>query len=241
MNTFYSRAEIDEISEGLIEVYKQKYPNKVVAFVDIEHFITSFLGLTIEYASFAEEDKGKIGFTSDGEAELIIYQNGRIISFVYPKNTIVIDKVLLSEKEYGRRRFTMAHEAAHNILSKLQKANSKAYFYNEYDNERAYTANELQQMFSSAEWQADAMAASLLMPRSLVETALCKFIGATTIKVYGENTLASKEKKAIKEIAAYLGVSVSALRIRLEHLNMIKKQDMTEFIHKEILQGGCLL
>ena len=145
----------------------------------------------------------------------MISSNGRIIPFVYPKNTIVIDKVLLSKNEYGRCRFTMAHEAAHNILSKLQKENAKAYFHNEFDNEKAYSVDELKQMFNSIEWQADAMAASLLMPRTLVQIAMDKFIGANTIKVYGTNTFASKDRKAIKDMAAYLGVSFSALKIRL--------------------------
>ncbi|SHK10044.1 hypothetical protein SAMN02745243_02190 [Hespellia stercorisuis DSM 15480] len=52
MNTFYTRTEIDEIGAGLIQVYKDKHPSKVVAYIDIEHFITDFLGLKIEFASF---------------------------------------------------------------------------------------------------------------------------------------------------------------------------------------------
>ena len=98
----------------------------------------------------------------------MINQNGKVLPFTFPKNTIVIDKFLLSDKEYGRRGFTMAHEAAHHILAKLQAEPAKAYFHNEYDNERAYTKEELRQMFNSAEWQADAMQQSILMP-SLVE------------------------------------------------------------------------
>ena len=238
MNTFYTRAEIDEIGTGLIQVYKNKFPNKVVSYIDIEHFITVFLGLKIEFASFAEEDYGKIGFTSDGETELMINQNGKVLPFSFPKNTIVIEKFLLSDKEYGRRRFTMAHEAAHYILSKLQAEPTKACFHSEYDNERAYTKEELRQMFNSNEWQADAMAASILMPRFLVEGALGKYTRADSIKVYGESTITARDKGAIQQMAKFLGVSVSALRIRLEHLNMIEKLDMTEFIQKKLLDGG---
>lgn len=127
LSSFYSRDEIEEISEGLIQVYKNQYPSKVISYIDIEHFITAFLGLNIEFATFAEKDLGKIGFTSDGNAELMICQNGRIIPFVFPEKTIIIDKFLLSEKEYGRRRFTMAHEAAHIILNKMEQSNA-AYF-----------------------------------------------------------------------------------------------------------------
>ncbi|MDD3416979.1 MAG: ImmA/IrrE family metallo-endopeptidase [Lachnospiraceae bacterium] len=238
MNTFYTRTEIDEIGAGLIQVYKDKHSSKVVTYIDIEHFITDFLGLKIEFASFAEDDYGKIGFTSDGETELMINQNGRVLPFSFPKNTIVIEKFLLSEKEYGRRRFTMAHEAAHHILAKLQAEPAKACFHNEYDNERAYTKEELSQIFSSNEWQADAMAASLLMPRFLVEGALVKYAGTDSIKLYGESTLSAKDKAAIKKMARALGVSISALRIRLEHLNMIEKLDMKEFIHAKLFKGG---
>ena len=31
-------------------------------------------------------------------------------TLVFPKDTIVLDKFLLAEKEQGRRRFTMAYE-----------------------------------------------------------------------------------------------------------------------------------
>ena len=65
----------------------------------------------IEYASFAEDDAGRIGCLADGATPLLVHQDGKIIPFVFPKDTIVLDKFLLAEKEQGRRRFTMAHEA----------------------------------------------------------------------------------------------------------------------------------
>ena len=40
---------------------------------------------------------------------------------VFPKDTIVLDKILLAEKEQGRRRFTMAHEASHHIFPYMEK------------------------------------------------------------------------------------------------------------------------
>ena len=96
MSNFLSRAELEEISEGLIRVYATKHRNKVVQSIDIEHFITDFLKLKIEYTSFAESDSGKIGFLADGQTPLLIYQDGRIIPFIFPKDTIVLDKFLLA-------------------------------------------------------------------------------------------------------------------------------------------------
>lgn len=60
MSIYMSRAELEEISEGLITAYANKFSNRVIQSIDIEHFITEFLMLRIEYASFAEEDAGRI-------------------------------------------------------------------------------------------------------------------------------------------------------------------------------------
>ena len=49
MSNYLSRAELEEISEGLISVYAAKHRNKVIQSIDIEHFITNFLNLRIEY------------------------------------------------------------------------------------------------------------------------------------------------------------------------------------------------
>lgn len=70
------------------------------------------------------------------------------------------------------------------------------------------------------------------------EGTLVKYVGTDSIKLYGENTLSAKDKAAIKKVANALGVSISALRIRLEHLNMIEKLDMKEFIHAKLFKGG---
>ena len=156
-----SRAELEEISEGLITAYANKFSNRVIQSIDIEHFITEFLMLRIEYASFAEDDAGRIGFLADGATPLLVHQDGKIISFVFPKDTIVLDKFLLAEKEQGRRRFTMAHEASHHILSKMYAMPSEGRFHAEYDSERSYSKEKLAQMFASVEWQANIQTLSL--------------------------------------------------------------------------------
>ena len=239
MNNYLSRAELDEISEGLIKVYAEMNPKKIIQNIDIEHFITQFLMLNIEYASFAESDSGRIGFTADGETPLLVYYDGKIRPVVFPKNTIVLDKFLLSEKEYGRRRFTMSHEASHFILGKMKLKQDTARFHTEFDNEREYTKDELVQMFHFAEWQADTMGASLLMPKFIVEKSLGKFTDFKSIKIYGDNTFTAKDKSIIRYMAKYLGVSYKALMIRLTHLDMFEKHDISEYISQELGFGGA--
>lgn len=207
MSIYMSRAELEEISEGLITAYANKFSNRVIQSIDIEHFITEFLMLRIEYASFAEDDAGRIGFLADGATPLLVHQDGKIIPFVFTKDTIVLDKFLLAEKEQGRRRFTMAHEASHHILSKMYAMPSEGRFHAEYDSERSYSKEELAQMFASVEWQADTMGASLLMPRRIIENALAKYNQSNPIRVYGDNTITSRIKQLSAEwqlISEYL-------------------------------------
>ncbi len=87
LSIYMSRAELEEISEGLITAYANQFSNRVIQFIDIEHFITEFLMLKIEYTSFAESDAGRIGFLADGQTPLLIHQDGKIIPFVFPKDT----------------------------------------------------------------------------------------------------------------------------------------------------------
>ena len=238
MSNYLSRAELEEISEGLIRVYAAQHKNKVIQSIDIEHFITDFLKLRIEYTAFAENDSGRIGFLADGQTPLLIYQDGRIIPFIFPKDTIVLDKFLLAEREQGRRRFTMAHEASHHILERMHADTNAARFHTEFDNERVYTPDELAQMFASREWQADTMGASLLMPKFIVENALAKFTNSKPIKIYGDTTFAKRDKEIIRKMAAYLGVSYTALVIRLRGLDMLEYHDISEYISNELQLGG---
>ncbi len=238
LSIYMSRAELEEISEGLITAYANKFSNRVIQSIDIEHFITEFLMLRIEYAFFAEDDAGRIGFLADGATPLLIHQDGKIIPFVFPKDTIVLDKFLLAEKEQGRRRFTMAHEASHHILSKMYAMPSEGRFHAEYDSERSYSKEELAQMFASVEWQADTMGASLLMPRRIIENALAKYNQSNPIKVYGDNTITSKDKAVIRRMAAYIGVSYTALVIRLRDMGLFEYHNILEYISNELNLGG---
>ena len=179
-----------------------------------------------------------MAFWHDGATPLLVHQDGKIIPFVFPKDTIVLDKFLLAEKEQGRRRFTMAHEASHHILSKMYAMPSEGRFHAEYDSERSYSKEELAQMFASVEWQADTMGASLLMPRRIIENALAKYNQSNPIRVYGDNTITSKDKAVIRRMAAYIGVSYTALVIRLRDMGLFEYHNILEYISNELNLGG---
>lgn len=240
VNNFVSRVEIEEICDGLIQLYfKQKNLNlQCIKCIDIEDFIKNFLRLKIQYVSFAEEDGGKIGFLSDGVTPLMINQDGAVIPCTFAKGTVVLERYLLRESEYAKRRFTLAHEAAHYILEKQRLAECSSHFHSEYDAERTYSKEDLSKMFASAEWQADTMAASLLMPRFLMQAGFEKYANSKAIAVYGGTLFAPDDKKRIKDLSNNLGVSFTSLVIRLRTLNMLEYHNTEEYIIDKLQLGG---
>ena len=237
MNEMYlSSAELEELGEGLVKAYQKG--EKKDDQVDIEGFIRDYLKLPIEYAKFAEEDKDKIGFLSDGMTPLRVFQKGYVTQVCFPKGTIVLDDFLQDENEKGRKRFTLAHEASHFLMERMNPEGISASFHSEYDEERNYTLEDLAKRLTLAEYQADRMAAAILMPRYMVEKALLRFNGGKPLPIYGDNLFRKAEKIIIAQMAQMLGVSFTALRIRLKGFKLLEQHDISEYIQQELKLGG---
>ena len=58
------------------------------------------------------------------------------------------------------------------------------------------------------------------------------------IKVYGDNTITSKDKAVIRRMAAYIGVSYTALVIRLRDMGLFEYHNILEYISNELNLGG---
>lgn len=226
--------ELDELGEGLVMAYIRKTGMKMLPkCVDIEGLANS-LGLKVIYEEFAEDDYDKIGFLSNGMTPLKVKRGNKVVSFTFPLGTIVVDTNLRRVRESGKRRFTIAHEVAHYILD---IHNPAPQYQREFDSEKSYSCEELKAQFNMAETQADKLAASLLMPHFIVETALRDFNNGNRLPVYGDSVLASKDRTKINKMAAQIGVSFTALMIRLRQFQMLDYHPVYEYIEANIMKG----
>ena len=237
MTNFISRAEADELCDGLIKEYAG-HGSAVPVYIDIDGFVKDFLKCTVVYESITEDDKDRIGFTSDGNRPLRILKNGKVKEVVYPRNTIVLDKYLLNPNEFHHRRFVLGHEAGHILASRINP-DSPACFHHFTDREKTdYTLNDMRERYNINEWQANMIAASLLMPRYVMINALKQFNGGRRLPIYGENIFHPREKAILNKMANALQVSHTALVIRLRDLGMLNRHDVSEYIQKELRLGG---
>ena len=231
MNSLISNRELDELGDGLVRHYLAHSGMQATArCIDIEG-LANFLGLTITYEIFAEKDFDKIGFLSDGKTPLLVRRGGRVVSFLFPLGTIVLDVSLHADKESGRCRFTIAHEIAHFMIDQHRPA---AQYHRTVDAEKKYSVAEMNELFNIVENQADRLAAAILMPRFTVDRALDDFYKGKRIPVYGQNIIAPKEDKAISRMAAQIGVSYSAMLIRLRQFGLLDYHPVNEYFEKAL-------
>ena len=117
----------------------------------------------------------------------------------------------------GCRNFTIAHEAAHHILADL--------FPNDYGKAvkcRGHIAyRERNGQPSWEEWQANTLAAELLMPTFLVNAEIERAALRLPNGILYQSASDPNYEK-ILEMAARMGVSWSAIRIRLQQMRVIK-------------------
>ena len=230
--------ELDALGEALVKDFFRRTRKRDPASLDIEGFIRDYLCLHIAYDRFAEEDGGKIGFFSDGMTPLLVWRDGRKTPVIYPGGTLVIERYLQRNEESGRRRFTMAHEAAHAVLARHVPMQMAAGFRSEYDGEAAYEKKDLERIFSLNEAFANRLGAALLMPRFLVEKALRSCRGGKKIVCYEGGVFSQKEKLAAGKTADMLGVSYSALVNRLRELDLLEFRPVSEYLERDLGIGG---
>ena len=234
MSSYISNRELDELGDGLVRRFLERSGVRgAERCIDIVG-LANFLGLDIVYEKFAEQDMDKIGFLADGKTPLKIVRDSRIVSFLFPLGTIVLDLFLQRDRESGRCRFTIAHEIAHFVINRHRPA---AEFHRVFDAEKNYTLAEMSEHFNLIESQADRLAAAILMPQITVNRALMDFHKGRRIIVYGQSVFAEKEQKVISKMAAQVGVSYTAMLIRLRQFNLLEYHPIDEYLDLTVPGG----
>ena len=233
MRRYYSGQELDEIGEAVVKDYYGERRRDIPASVDIDGLVTGYLKLPIIYRTFAEE-KGKLGFLSDGWNSLRVMEGKRVRDALFPQGTIVIEEKLLQPFESGRRRFTIAHEAAHYICERSMDAAILKCLFN---SEEEYTREYLRDLFGLEEGQIDRLAAALLMPGYILRYNLRMIFYKNCIPVYGEHVLDLEDKLLIKRMAKVMDVSDTAMMIRLKDEGLFERRSISEHVGRMKLRA----
>jgi len=229
MQCWASFQEMEILGESLAYDYMMKLKSKSVCF-DIESFAADYLKLDIVYETIAEEDKTKLGFASDGITPLMVMRDNGPSAVVFPKDTIVLDRFLNNSREYSRKRFILAHEAAHVVLDRHLPEQAHARYKSSFSADAPYSFEDHERIFSMGEAFVDRLGASIIMARFLVNEVLERRNRGNMVISYEGAIFPPRSKLAIQQMANDLGVSYSAMINRLRELKLLEIRPVGEYL-----------
>ena len=230
-----SREDIEQIATEHLSAYA---PRNLLHPLPLSttDFLESYLGLIVKYRYIGDFQSGILGLTVMGD-EVTIPSYDDLLNPVLLKETfgtVLLSPQLLGRENEPRRRYTEMHEASHFLLH-------QPYF--QYRMEKAgrqgaslpYVACreiELRERYprTDADWleyQADHLAAALLMPRGIFTTFaghVFRKNGIRTRCLYvGPESGRQRIHAILYEIAETFAVSYQAARIRLRQLGLMQE------------------
>lgn len=225
------KTDFDDIATQVLTEYMPsvfQYPQPT----DIEYLAQECLYLDIKHENIMPDGRvlGMIAF-ADTEFDTIGYEDEKK-TIELEAGTILIDMSLIGTENQARKRFTEAHETSHWICHRsFHSPTNRQYDFRmnkslvacRTENIESYRKNK-NGYSSDEEWQADSLAAALLMPKNTFSEAV-KY----ALRNQGNHRgyLIPKQddriaKRVIAEVANVFDVSFRAAQIRMIHLGFVK-------------------
>lgn len=207
--------------------------------LDIDSFVEIYRGMTLDFPYLSCNTK-YLGMCIFNETDSVIVYNKEknCAEYYYAKpRTILIDRTLLeAERLIHRYRFTLAHEASHDILDSNYfgyNPNQASLFEDEHkppmvkckDTDIFGLNRGNPKNWDDAtrmEWQCDELASILLMNKPSVLSLVNSTKDPNRGEVYYRKLL------VYKMVNTY-NVSAKAAELRLRHLHIIDESDKTDY------------
>lgn len=223
-----TRNYINGVADRVTKAYMNlpEIKGKEIFCIDPELLLTKVLGLKIEYAHLSL-DGSILGLTSFGEVDIEIYDDANSEIFLcLDGKTVAVEEQLHNDiSKKGRCNFTIMHEAAHQVFKML--------FPREYSSEiitpalHFYTANAERKkpIHNWEEWQANTLAAFLLMPEDLIKKGMYLFGLGNKIQCLNKVYRPVVYDRFVS-LAKLLGSSKQALAIRMQQLDLLEENHL---------------
>lgn len=197
----------------------------------IDQFASQYLNLKVSFTRLSS-DGTLCGLTAYEDTEYICTINGFTRTIPIKRNQILIDNSFIEpnniRKLCGKRRFTLAHECAHQILFQLESDEGKLACRKQYAERKCYSLRDLKTREDWNEWQANVLGAAILMPQKEIELAVWGFNRGKKLINY-DGYMAHMDCLSIKMMCDYFGVSKTALVIRLRQLGFLEDRPYSEY------------
>lgn len=234
-----SRREIEEIAAAATKDFNDFYfgkgvetPVRFAQPTPIDQFAKDYLKLSVSYIRLSP-DGSLCGLTAYADTSFQIEEMGVTRTIDLRRNQVLLDNSFIQpgnmQKLCGKRRFTLAHECAHQILFQLESDKRRAACEQQYAPRRCYSLRDLKTREDWNEWQANVLGAAILMPQKEIDRAMKKLTGGNRLKSY-EGRFPHNDGVALAIFCQTMGVSKTAAVIRLRELGYIEDLPRSEYV-----------
>lgn len=216
---FLTRDDIELIAKRVISIYSDSYvPERHLCYQVEPELLAEVLGLSVDY-QILSLNGSILGVTAPDEQFATVYIGNEECFYYLDGKTILIDgRLCFSPETTGRKNYTLAHEIAHQILYKtFPGAYSKRVLCDYRRVEKKH-----KKITDWAEWQADTLAAALLLPEDAILDGMFLVGLGDHVETLSQKYTPNKFDSFCR-LAETLGASKSALAYRMESLGLLDK------------------
>lgn len=226
-----SRLDLEAVAAAITKDFFQVYygdevenPNRFVLVTPMNALAKDYLGLSVSYAPLSP-DGSICGLTAYSDTSYTIRIDQQPYAIQLKRNQVILDTCFHNcERNSGlfrRRRFTLAHECAHQILFQLASDEEKSRCENEYSARGNYLPHELKTCEDWNEWQANVLGAAILLPQTEVDRAMY-FLTESKPLTSSVDSISCQDKATLSVFCGMFCVSMSTAVRRLCELGYMK-------------------
>ena len=233
-----SHIQIEEIAAAVTKDFNEFFFGGRAAFethyaqaTPIDQLAGDYLGLRVSFARLS--DDGSIcGLTAYTDTEYAATCQGVTRLIPLKANEVLLDSSFMEPGQVrarcGKRRFTLAHECAHQILFQMESDEARRACEEAYSPRTAYSLRDLKTREDWNEWQANALGAALLMPQREIDRAMDYLARGRRLINYG-GWFNYGDRAVLSQLCQTLGVSKSAAVIRLRQMCHLEDRPYEEY------------
>lgn len=222
---YLSRKDLEQIAQPIIEHYKRFcVPQRHLCYNVDTTELANLLGFKIEY-TYLTQDGSILGQTATVPlwTSVIDTTLGEVFYYLDGKTILIEKRLLCNPSAVGRKNFTIAHEIAHLLLNRKSPS-----MYDPQNRHCCFNRKLVKKEISDwYEWQADTLAAALLLPPDAIESAMFMFGLGSKMKVLSRK-YSQNRYESFCSMAQFLGVSKTTLAYRMEQLGFLERNYLIE-------------
>jgi len=222
--------DMDKIAEGILEAY---YPDMLVSPMGLPIYdFAEKLGVVIEEGTLSKDGSifGEMVFK---DSLVTFFENDQELKRMVPGGTVLVDPQVKGLRNQGSYNNTIIHECVHWLLHRTHNE-----FRSLLGSEETKFSSQLNPPaikegkwtpYDWMEWQANGIAARILMPQKTTKMMVQKLVRKHSLKFDSADRV-KMLKKVIDDLAHFFHVSRWAVKIRLMQLGYTEFEGIYKYM-----------